>query len=297
MAPRQPTPSAMSIALPGGRELDMAIRMPSDAQQFTVRPVRSIAPHRFEACPICGNPATTSEHVPPAAMGGVVMTRTCEPCNHRLGSHVEPDLIDWVDGALTLTAFAGDAVVGPRYARRLLHRTTAAGEFVLVIDGKHDEAIRDLLASGTAQLSASFPDENRMRIAAMKHAYLSACLYLRSVPPHSDQMRRDLLAARDAQRRDAVPYSPVAAGLTVLRLDPDSGTLPSGPLVYAIAQIDGQSVPGVLLGGATFVSWAGDLKPASTITHPNRMTATLDVGAALSGTITSVTPDIGASST
>lgn len=288
MARRRPTPQTMSIANSDGPELDMSIRRPTDATQVTLTTIGPIAAHMFPDCPICGAPATSAEHVPPAAIGGRVVTRTCEPCNNRLGSLVEPDLIDWVDGAVGRVSFNGPGARGPRYARRVLHRTTPAGETVLVLDGKHDEQIRDLLNSGDVKLTATAPDPNRLRLAALKHAYLSACVHLRAIPPGTDQVRAELIAARDAPNRDQVPYSPTAAGIEILRIDPDGNRPPAHPLLHAAANIDGQIEQGALLGGKVFVSWSSAPIPEPATRPPARFTATMQILGRHEGTVTSV---------
>ncbi|BCB83686.1 HNH endonuclease [Phytohabitans suffuscus] len=77
--------------------------MPEPAgEPVEVTLVEEIQWRPFESCPICGAPATDDEDVPPRSIGGKVMTRTCGPCNNRLGSHLEADLADWLDNALTL---------------------------------------------------------------------------------------------------------------------------------------------------------------------------------------------------
>lgn len=70
----RPTPKQLSVAMDDGRELDMAIRRPPDAEAIGLRAVEPIGPHTFERCPICEDEANTDEHVPPAAAGGRVMT-------------------------------------------------------------------------------------------------------------------------------------------------------------------------------------------------------------------------------
>jgi len=103
-------------------------------------------------------------------------------------------------------------------------------------------------------------------------------------------VRAELIAARDAPNRDAVPYSPTAAGLDILRLDPDSGDPPTThPVVHAIALLDGQATPGVLLAGRMFVSWRSEPKPVPPGRRPRRFSVPLDIGARIDGTVTSVT--------
>lgn len=288
MAARRPAPREMSIGTADGSQLDMAIRPPADSELLTMRSIAPIPAHFFNACPICGDRATTAEHVPPAAIGGRVVTGTCERCNNQLGTRVEPDLIDWVDGAVGRVAFTGDAVMGPRYAHRVLHRTTPAGEFVLVIDGKFDESIRDLLNAGEVEFTATAPDPNRLALAALKQAYLSACVYLRAIPAGTEQVRAELIAARDAPSREEVPYSPMAAGVEILRLDPASGRPPAEPLVHAVAEIHGVVEQGALLGGVVFVSWSSDPAPAPATSTTRRFTDAMQIQGKSDGTVISV---------
>lgn len=266
----------------------MTIRPRADSTLVRMRPIAPIPAHFFNDCPICGDPATTAEHVPPAAIGGRVVTRTCERCNNQLGTRVEPDLIDWVDGAVGRVAFTGEAVMGPRCAHRVLHRTTPTGEFVLVIDGRFDESIRDLLNAGEVEFTATAPDPNRLALAALKQAYLSACVHLRAIPAGTEQLRAELLLARDAPSREEVPYSPIAAGVEVLRLDPASGTPPAEPLVHAVAQIDSVVENGALLGGVVFVSWSSNPVPEPATSTSTRFTAAMQVQGKSDGTVISV---------
>src|SRR6266487_3704358 len=112
----------MSIDLADGRVLEIAIRPEATDESIEITTIEAIQERRFESCPICGAPATDDEHVPPESIGGKIMTRTCGPCNHRLGSHVEADLADWHDNALTLPRFGSAGVRGDRSSGRILWR-------------------------------------------------------------------------------------------------------------------------------------------------------------------------------
>lgn len=277
-------PTGMSIELDEGRVLDMSVRSPPDAEAVRVDVVRPIAPRTFDDCPICGDPATDDEHVPPASMGGAAMTRTCAPCNNRLGSNVEADLADWYDRALTLPEFSGAAVEGRRRSGRILLRTSPAGEWVLVIEGNHDPAVIELLRSGKVDLDAAMPDPNRYHLGLLKQAYLAACLEFGGPPAEAADVRADLIAARDAPDRHSVPASPLAAGLEVLRVDG-----PVGPgvatLSVAVAYIHDTPTAGVLLAGSVFVSWSSDLSRPTTPVPTRRLRVSLDVGGKIDGVI------------
>ncbi len=166
------SPDSTSIDLANGRVLDIAIQPEAAGKPIEVTVIEEIQGRLFHSCPICGTSATEDEHVPPASMGGKIMTRTCGPCNHRLGSHVEADLADWYDNALTLPRFASSGVQGDRKSGRILWRTTPAGEFVLLMNGRYDPAITDMLNSGQVDLAGLLPDRNRYHLALLKHTYI-----------------------------------------------------------------------------------------------------------------------------
>src|SRR5690606_16801154 len=77
----------------------------------------------FDRCPICLSPdPATDEDVPPKAVGGSVMTRTCDRCNCGLGSVIEPDLVDWWEDALGFVSLSHADIRGARRVPRILVR-------------------------------------------------------------------------------------------------------------------------------------------------------------------------------
>lgn len=276
-------PTDISIELEEGRLLDMSVRRGAGTEPVRVDVVRAIAPRVFETCPICGEPATTDEHVPPESMGGSVMTKTCSPCNNGLGTRVEADLTDWHDQVLTLPGFSGDALPGRRASSRILWRTTTDGKFVLVIDGNHDRGIGDLLQSGQLELDALLPDENRYRLGLLKQVYLAGYIDHGGPPPDCDGIRADLIAARDAPDRESVPPSRIALSLEVLRVDGESRSAP--PLALAIAHIGDEHVGGVLLGGSVFVAARIDLSRATAPAMRRRVRVSMNVGEKADGVV------------
>jgi HNH endonuclease len=282
VAKRSRPPSSLSLELANGSILEA--RTPArSGRGLNIRVVGPIAERYFDACPICGDPATHDEHVPPRSIGGRVMTQTCGACNHGLGSKVEADLVDWHDDAVTLPAFSGDAVSGPRRASRIVCRATPDGEFVLLMDGGTDPAVRELLLSGKVDLTAYQPDLNRVRLGLLKQSFLAACLMQGVVEgPEADAVRGDLIAARDAPSRRQVPRSDLALGLTVLRSD--DGPRLNRPVVYCIAEMeDGAEVHGVTLAGTTFVSWSWEPGIEAAVQEPVR--ASLTVGVHIDGVV------------
>lgn len=156
MAKRPRPPRSLSVELADGRLLQAQTPARSGTP-LRIRVVARIDARDFEACPICGDPATAGEHVPPLSIGGRVMTRTCGPCNNGLGSRIEADLVDWHDDAVTLPAFRGNAVQGARRASRILHRATPNGDLVLLMDESADPAVRELLLKATSTSAPTPP--------------------------------------------------------------------------------------------------------------------------------------------
>lgn len=132
------------------------------------------------------------------------MTLTCKRCNSQFGAVVERDIVDWYEDAVGQVAFSHEEVRGERKSSRILHRQTNSGEFVLLLDGTIDSEIHEKLRPGGGfTLIYSLPDSNRYRLAALKSAYLGACVLLRAIPmtPEADAVRAELMAARDLPRR------------------------------------------------------------------------------------------------
>jgi hypothetical protein len=278
----------MSIDLADGRVLDIGAQPKPLGESIGITAIEEIHRHLFDSCPICGAPATNDEHVPPASMGGKIMTRTCGPCNHRLGSHIEADLTDWFENAITLPRFGSPGVQGNRKSGRILWRMTPAGEFVLLMNGRHDPAIIDMLKSGQVDVAGLLPDRNRYHLALLKHAYLAACMRFGILQGDAaDEVRRDLIAARDAASRKEVPESRLALGLTVLRSHQLSPSAPpvTAPVVSAVAHEATGPCQGVLLAGRVFVSWSSRPFDVQQPAAPRQLRATLQVGGRLVGTV------------
>ncbi|GAA2208283.1 hypothetical protein GCM10009850_037410 [Nonomuraea monospora] len=277
--------------LSDGRVLHLSTtpQRPSVSARITL--LDTISRRVFDHCPICGDPATEEEHVPPAAMGGEKLTFTCAACNHRLGSHVEADLIDWYDNMITLPRFTGPGVQSARRTPRIPLMWTPEGEFAFLLSGNIDPAIDEMLRSGEIELAGLLPDENRYRLALLKHSYLAACLRFGILEgADSDHVRRDLITARDVTGRMNAPHSPLAMGLTVIRHD-GATALASAPLVRAVVHLDEEPVEGVLLVGRVFVSWSSTFDPGQSPPDQNRhLQVSMQVGRPISGTVASVDP-------
>ena len=122
-----------------------------------------------------------------------------------------------------------------------------------------------MIRSGTFWLDFRPPDPSRFKLAALEHAYLAACLYLGYVPLFSEaeQIRAELVAARDTPRRLPPPPSAHAERLALYRSDlPPQGA----PLaIVATRPDDPNERPEYLisLAGTLFVSWPFSIVPRS----------------------------------
>lgn len=188
------------------------------------------------------------------------MTYTCKACNSGLGSRVEDELKHWFDGAIFDVRFSGGDVPGLRGAPRMLLRRSLEGELAMIEDkGKRDPNISAMLASGTAQLHGRIPNPRVWRVAALKHAYLAACLALGEIPntDHAAALRGVLVMTRDARRGEFPPESNLAKTIRVAQ----SNQPAQGPtiLLVALVDVDNEIVDyGLSFAGTLFVSWPLD---------------------------------------
>lgn len=277
----------LSLHLDDGRRL--AFGLPHGGEERTMRGLADIELGSFIlarhddagaleepatiVCAICFAPADTAEHVPQTALGGRLMTRTCAACNNGLGSRVEPDLEAWFDSRLVQVAFEnGEVVPGRRRAGDLHYLKSETGEFALVAHEGLPEGVEKMLHAGELEMHWREPEPSRYRTAALKHAYLAACLHLQTIPSGDDAeaVRSALLQARDADRRGALAMSKAAERIRILR----STVGRQGPPLALVTTAERGEVPAIdevyiSLAGALFVSWPLlDTPPATPIARP-----------------------------
>ncbi len=257
MTARRDMHSPIKIEGPGV-DLSVVHRPRGEPDSYRLRNVIPIEYVAFDRCPICLEPNPTSrEHVPQGAIGGRVMTKTCPSCNNDLGSRVEDELTDWYFDAVGRVRLANEDVVpGRRKIPRVLIRSTTADEFVLLVMGAIDDGVRQMLIAGQFEAEFAPPDPERYRIAALKHAYLAACLHLRTIPLGStaDEIRHELLQARDASRSGPVPPSTHADLLQLSRSFDAAPDLPPLALVTLVDQEDNE-LERIVLAGTLALSW------------------------------------------
>lgn len=228
------------------------------------RPTAQISPlilggrQLFDRCPICLEPGPSDrEHVPPEALGGTVMTMTCKRCNNQFGTVAENDLLDWYEDALQRVAFSHADVPGARRSDRLLLRSTPEGKPVLLPEGFVDPQIARKFGPGTNfDLHYSPPDRRRVRLAALKNAYLGACLVSGEIltTPEAEQVRAELMEARELRRRDPIVLGPAARAIRLAR---SQGPAVPGQVALVHATPSDETDPhfAVSLAGTLLVSW------------------------------------------
>ncbi len=234
-------------------------RLDSNDQQAVQLDIIAFAgPMTFDRCPICLEPGPTSkEHVPPAGIGGSVMTSTCQQCNNQFGSVLESDLIHWWEDAIGSVSFSHEDVAGPRRTSPILMRQKDTGEPVLVLRRGLDPAIRSRMVPGEhIEMTCFSPDRHRYRLAALKSAYLGAFLLLRSIPetPEAKAVRAELTAVRDLPRKQRPEISELCASLRIRR---STGPSVPGEIALVQAQPSDGSAPeiAISLARTLLVTW------------------------------------------
>jgi hypothetical protein len=253
--------NSITISRPNGPDLTLGpieseAAMPVRVHAFGVPESRN-----FGLCPICGSEKDlTREHVPQRDLGGTVMTYTCKPCNNGLGSRVEDELKHWFDGAIFNVKFSGGDVPGVRRAPRVLLRASRDGEVAMIQDkGRSDPNIGAMRASGTARIHYRIPNPRVWRVAALKHAYLAACLALGEIP-NTDRaavLRGVLVMTRDARRGELPPENNLAKTIRITQ----SNQPAHGPTILLVALVDADDEIvdyGLSFAGTLFVSWPLD---------------------------------------
>lgn len=249
---------AMTLLHPDGREMAIGRRTQPDAVDVRIHRVLAAEKLVFVHCPLCLDAEpTTDEDVPPQSIGGKVMTSTCGTCNNLAGTRTEEDFIAWWHDAIIRARFTSNFVPGSRVVFKMYLRETPDGAPVFIIaDNRHDEAIPGMLDhGGEMTLTYSPPDPQRCLLAALKSAYLGACLIARQIPhtPEAQAVREVLRAARDTPKNERVSLDGLPFTMWMARSE--------GPIIPGQIDLVQVHQPGeapeyaVSLGGALLVSW------------------------------------------
>lgn len=252
----------VDLSIDGVGAQSWAYRPRAGAQSTRVELAFAPLAREFEVCPIClDGDADTVEHIPNRALGGSAMTKTCAQCNNRLGSALEPHLQTWVSESLTGTRFAAHGIRGQRPLPRIELRWADDGRFGLMIAGSVQPEVNAALHRG-GEFSLSFPapDMARVRLAALKHAYLVTCLALGEIArgPTADVVRGVLRYVRELRAREPVPDNIAAWAEATVQL----GRTYRPPTTAPVSIMARQPVPDtgavdawICLAGVVMVRW------------------------------------------
>lgn len=245
----------------GNRSMAMSYKPRQGSRSSRVEFACAPPARSFDTCPIClADPADTVEHVPNGALGGQPVTKTCVRCNNRLGSGLEPHLMSWVSESWQRTRFSANGVRGQRTLPRIDLRWTDDGKFGLLVAGAVPRAVDAALRrGGQFTLTIPKPDMARVRLAALKHAYLASCLALGEIArgPTADLIRGVLTFVRDIRAREPIPNN-IATWVEGVQIDrtyrppggPPIAIMTRGPVPDA-----GPADAWVCLAGVMMVRW------------------------------------------
>jgi hypothetical protein len=236
---RMPTPQGVKVS--GGL-------LPVDVEYFN-----------FGECPICLVPSPSSrEHVPPHSIGGNVRTLTCERCNNEFGSRFEPHLQTWYEKSLGWVRISGGDVPGRRNGGEYLYRETLTGELVFFQTGRSDPNFDRMIQGGKIEITFPAFNEKAFRLAALKTAYVAACLIMKEVPrtERAAAIRAELMAARDRDRGEDYELSALAQSIQVSRTAADP--VPGEIALVEMTEADGSTFFAVSFNRVFAVDWPLD---------------------------------------
>jgi hypothetical protein len=221
----------------------------------------------FERCPIClSTGSMTAEHVPPEAIGGRVMTSTCDRCNNDLGSSIDRPFVDSMFGRFgrfKLSTEGSNAVKGFRTYRNVRLAAGKGHERAVWIDGEKNSDLAPLLAGATQfEVKMQVPDSKAAGLGELKSLYLACCVIAGEIlsGETAERVRADLVAARDnrAGITDLDVVDPTQWVRHIRPFDAEVTKPESRPIHQAVVARDGGLIPAVGWPNYTCESPFGD---------------------------------------
>jgi hypothetical protein len=214
------------------------------------------APNRvdFGTCPIClSSEPHTEEHVPPAAVGGRVMTSTCSPCNNELGSSIDKPFVDSMFGRLATFSLSTEQSNGVKGFRKYRNVRIAPGqghEAAVWIDGDRNAAQTDLWSGAKSfETRMKLPSSGAVNLGELKSLYLACCVIVGEIlsGATAEKAREALVAVRDDRSLvDEVGMADVPQWVRHIRpFDAEVAKPDSQPIHQAVVIRDGQLIPAV----------------------------------------------------
>lgn len=158
-------------------------------------------------CFVCGDPAATAEHVPPASVGGRELLNACKRCNNELGARIDEPLSRrvrhryrgrFMDPAQTVPgARRVDVYLGVDEERAITHVGTSFD---------HDPDLVALTGGGGQfELTFSEPDPHAVQCGLLKTCYLaeSALIGRPLQGAQADAVRSHLVSIVEGNAPDA----------------------------------------------------------------------------------------------
>ncbi|GAA4416208.1 hypothetical protein GCM10023169_03290 [Georgenia halophila] len=177
---------------------------PATPDAWDYKPLVQVTRSDFPICPICRwEGDLTDEHVPPARLGGAVLTRTCAACNNAFGSY-EDTLLKRSEQRYTM-AVRGPGISNERRISDVIVRRDDAGrEMLTTWNGFWPDWFTPVFTDTGYEYRLEQPCACWAYAAALKNAYLAACALAPDVVlkpgqwPVADSLRQQLLNWRDS---------------------------------------------------------------------------------------------------
>lgn len=246
------SPPASQIALPRRAPLTSVSSVDEHFDLHVLQP----PPERldFERCPVClSTGSMTAEHVPPEAIGGRVMTSTCERCNNELGSSIDRPFVDSMFGRFSsfkLSTETSNTIKGFRAYRNVRLAAGKDHELAVWIDGDRNSRLSPLWA-GATQFEARMQtvDARAAGLGELKSLYLACCVIAGEIlsGETAERVRSDLVAVRDnrdeIEDRDVVDVTQWTRHIQPF--EADVAKPESRPIHQAVVSRDGDLIPAV----------------------------------------------------
>jgi hypothetical protein len=138
---------------------------------------------------------------------------------------VEAELAAWYYDEICDVSFANNrsGLKGFRGIGDAYLLQASDGSPVIQVIGRKGSRLADVKAllgtEGTAAMKGRRPDPDKWHLAALKQAYLAACVSLQQIPSteEADAIRAALIAVRNSSNRHSVPKSQLANNFFVGR--------------------------------------------------------------------------------
>jgi HNH endonuclease len=186
--------------------------------------IRPIPRFDFDVCPICFSASNlTDEHVPPEALGGKVLTRTCRRCNNTLGSRVDEPFRNWMLQRFMSARFElpDTDLRGRRVVRSLQYRVSEDGTEGFYLDATNDPELMSAIRQGGGRFRfvAQEPMPHAVWLGEFKSLYLASCVSAERILEGASANRvRELLVEALEPGWTPVGVESPFAGLRSMRL-------------------------------------------------------------------------------